>query len=371
VVLQKKMPNILGCGAGLKNTICLTRGNQAFLSPHIGDLANVKAYEYYGQTIEHLKRILDIDPLIIAHDLHPGYMSTEYAASQTRVKRVAVQHHHAHAVSCMAENDLDEPVVAITLDGTGLGSDGHIWGGEILLCTRAAFERKAHLSYIPMPGGDAAVLEPWRMAASVLFSKFGPVFSHLDIPYIQQMDPAKLSFVCQMMEKKVNTPLTSSAGRLFDAVASLLCICHTISHEGQAAMELESYAQGNGAGAYPFELHKNLSGDVLRIDLLPGIGQMVDDLTHQVPVSLISSRFHQTLVDAFVTAAVRVSRETGIEKTVLSGGVFNNDIILTRMIKALEENHLTVYTHTQVPAGDGGISLGQAVAAAAREGNEA
>ena len=378
VTLNKKMSKILGCGAGLKNTICLTRDNDVFLGHHIGDMDNVKVYDFYQNSIDHLKQILDIQPEIIAHDMHPGYMSTDYAKAQNNVKKVAVQHHHAHAVACMAENDLDDDVIAITLDGTGYGTDGHIWGGEILICTQKAFKRKAHLSYVKMPGGDAAVLEPWRMAASVLYQAFGNDFLSLDIPYIRQMEKEKLSFVCQMMEKNLNSPLTSSAGRLFDGVASLLCIRHKITYESQAAMELEAIADKslieNGLidEVYGFDIvrNKNDDGDRLfEIDMIPCIRQITDDLKESTSLSRISSKFHHTLVAAFTEAAVRVRKETGIRKIVLSGGVFNNDYILSSMIRTLEENNLKVYTHTKVPTGDGGICLGQAVVAAALEAN--
>jgi hydrogenase maturation protein HypF len=374
IVLDQKLPKILGCGAGLKNTICLTRGHHVFLSPHIGDLENVKSYEVYQNSIDHLKRMFDIQPEIIAHDMHPGYYSTQYALARKTVKKVAVQHHHAHAAACMAENNLDEAVIAITLDGTGYGPDGHIWGGEILLCTQKAFQRKAHLSYIKMPGGDAAVLEPWRMAASILYQAIGIDFSDLDIPYAREMGKEKLSFVGKMMEKNVNSPLTSSAGRLFDAVASLLCVRHKISHESQAAMELEALADERQAGeVYDFELaasRRDDPDDSFEINLMPGIRQMIGELRQNRSAGYISSKFHHTLVQAFLMATVNVSRQTGIKKIVLSGGVFNNDIILNLMIRALEENNLTVYTHTKVPFGDGGICLGQAVIAAAREGKQ-
>lgn len=372
VVLNRKMPKILGCGAGLKNTVCLTRDHHAFLSQHIGDLDTVKTYAFYQNSIEHLKHILDIVPDIIAHDLHPGYRSTDYANAQNTVKKVAVQHHHAHAAACMAENDLDEAVIAVTLDGTGYGTDGHIWGGEILLCTQKAFKRKAHLSYIKMPGGDAAVLEPWRMAASVLYQAFGKDFLDMDIPYIKAMEKQKLSFICGMMEKNLNSPLTSSAGRLFDAVASLLCVRHTISYESQAAMELEAMADEYPVRAgYAFDLASNKNDDrdkVFEINLMPCIRQITAGLRQGKPVAAISSKFHYTLVQAFLAATLKVSRQTHVGKIILSGGVFHNDIILNSMIRALEENNLKVYTHTQVPTGDGGICLGQAVVAAALEG---
>ncbi len=383
VPLNKSMPKILGCGAGLKNTICLTRNNHAFLSQHIGDLDNAMVFEYFQKSIEHLKQILDIHPEIIAHDMHPHYLSTEYANVQNGVKKIGVQHHHAHAVACMAENDLDEAIIAITLDGTGYGTDGHVWGGEILLCTHKEFKRKAHLSYIKMPGGDAAVLEPWRMAASVLYQAFGDDCINLDIPYIRAMEKDKLVFIIQMMKKNVNSPLTSSAGRLFDAVSSLLCVRHKISHESQAAMELESISDkplskgepeesASFDGAYEFEIieHDTREKDVeFEIDMMASIRQIVADISQEKSRRSMGSKFHNTLVTAFSTAAFRLSRKTGIKKIVLSGGVFNNDIILKQMIKALEEKHLKVYTHTKVPTGDGGICLGQAVVAAALEGN--
>ncbi|MCA1785748.1 MAG: Sua5/YciO/YrdC/YwlC family protein, partial [Desulfobacteraceae bacterium] len=204
IQLAEPLPPVLGCGAGLKSTICLTRGSQAFVSQHIGDLENDRTYAFYTHTIDHFTKILDIAPRAVAHDLHPQYMSTAYARQYARqyaryntmagIPLVAVQHHHAHAVSCMAENHLTGPVIAITLDGTGYGTDGHIWGGEILVATHKTFLRKAHLCYVPMPGGDAAVLEPWRMAAAVLFTAMGRSFLDLDISYIRQMDKEKLAF---------------------------------------------------------------------------------------------------------------------------------------------------------------------------------
>ncbi|MFO7912598.1 MAG: carbamoyltransferase HypF, partial [Desulfotignum sp.] len=391
VQLHSSLPSVLGCGAGLKNTICLTRGNQAFLSQHIGDMENLKTSEFYARTIDHFAKILDITPLAVAHDLHPGYMSTvfaeQYAAGNTleirgktvanrdipafgvgtgnRIPLVGVQHHHAHAVSCMAENHLDEPVIAITLDGTGYGTDGRIWGGEILAATCETFQRKAHLTYVPMPGGDAAVLEPWRMAAAVLYTAMGKTFLDLDIPYIRQMDREKLAFVCQMMEKQINCPKTSSCGRLFDAAASLLCIRHTISHESQAAMELEAKALENtgskSADPYAFGLDRAMpgtDGPAYTIDMMPCVRDMVADITEQVPTPVISRRFHQTIVAAFAEAAQKTACAEGLDKVVLSGGVFHNDIILTKMIQALEEKDLAVFTHSLVPTGDGGISLG-------------
>ncbi|MCP4721556.1 MAG: carbamoyltransferase HypF [Desulfobacteraceae bacterium] len=371
--LDRKLPPVLGCGGGLKSTICLTRNQNAFLSQHIGDLDNHKVYEFYTQTIEHMKKILGIDPVLVAHDLHPGYMSTEYAKllEDNGANCIPVQHHHAHAVSCMGENHIDEQVIGLTLDGTGYGTDGHIWGGEILTCTHGQFSRRAQLSYVHMPGGDAAVLEPWRMAAAVLFKAYGRSFLDLDITFIQSIDSQKLSFLCQMMEKNLNSPLTSSAGRLFDAVSSLLGICDIISHESQAAMELEAVAANSnakaGAGLYSFDLIESEKEGCpyYEVDMMPCIREIVRDLKQGTPCEDISANFHLTLVNSFVAAAHRVGLDTGIKKAVLSGGVFNNNLVLRHTILGLEKKGFTVYTHTQVPTGDGGIPLGQVLVAAA------
>ena len=393
VFLKKSMPHILACGGGLKSTICLTKENRAFLSQHIGDLDNQKLFEFYKKTIEHLKRILDIEPGIIVHDLHPGYMSTSYAKEQESMKKIAVQHHHAHAVSCMAENGLSGEVIAVTLDGTGLGTDGKIWGGEVLLCSETSFTRMAHLSYVPMPGSESAVLEPWRMGAAYLYQAFGKNFMDLDIPFIKACGKDKLKFIATMMEKKINSPETSSCGRLFDAVSALLGIREKISFESQAAMELETIAAETGL--LPDDLRNSYelftpwnsvgynnavdSSDVIKygttikddrpleIDMSPVVKQIVTDVKAHKPVSFISKNFHTTVAAAFTDAAVHVSRKTGIKRAVLSGGVFNNAIILNGIYKGLEKRGLTVYTHTKVPAGDGGISLGQAVIAGAME----
>jgi len=417
-ILEKHQASILGCGSEMKNTICLTKGSKVFLSQHIGELNNHKTENHYVKSIDHLKKILAIEPEIIAHDIHPDYISTRYAKKIARKGKqiFAIQHHHAHAVSCMAENYLNEKVIAITLDGTGYGTDGNIWGGEILMCTHENFTRKAQLSYMPMPGGDKAVLEPWRMAASLLFKTFGKNFINLDIQYIKEIDIKKLQFIVQMIQKGINSPLTSSTGRLFDAVSSLLCLRHEISHESQAAMELEAVAEepcdkmvpgGNNLSepgadkkiknkhkpeydkmSYAFSIleQQDSSSNILNpdinpeisqqkyfeIDLRPCIYEIVHDLVNKtlnqdkISKTIISKKFHQTLILAFADTAKRVALETGINKVVLSGGVFNNDLILTGMIHELEKNDLNVFTHTRVPTGDGGICFGQVVSAAAQ-----
>ena len=381
IFLRKPQTRVLACGGGLKSTVCLTRENKAFLSQYIGDLDNERVYKFYEDTVSHLKQILDISPDIIAHDLHPGYMSTHYAMACSCDKIVAVQHHHAHAVSCMAENGLDGEVIAITLDGTGLGTDGKIWGGEVLVCTESSFNRHAQLKYVPMPGGEAAIMEPWRMAASFLYSAFGDEFFLLDLPIFKAIKRDKLEFITKMMKKKINSPLTSSCGRLFDAAASIMGIRHSITFESQAAMAMEAVSSQLPDTGYAFDLkeqkttgqalddraadYSNALSSLLEIDAIPCIHGMVQDMGMGTPLSLMGAKFHRTVIDMFAGAAEMVSLKTGIKRVVLSGGVFNNMMISRGMVTALKKKGMIVYTHQKVPAGDGGISLGQAVAAGA------
>jgi len=254
VFLDKKLPPILACGAGLKNTVCLTKENRAFLSQHIGDVENLPAYDFYKLTIDHMKRIFDITPEIIAHDMHPDYLSTGYAKSLEHVRKIPVQHHHAHIVSCMAENKVREPVIGLSFDGTGFGTDGHIWGGEVLLTEAAEFKRLAHIEYSEMPGSNMAVKQPWRMAASYLHKTYGTDFTDLDIPFNLTAGKDQLSFLSNMIDKKINSPLTSSIGRLFDGVSSLVGLRNHSTFEGQAAMELEMAAVSGSHAPYPYQV---------------------------------------------------------------------------------------------------------------------
>ncbi len=393
--------DVLGCGAGLKNTVCLTYNNMAFLSQHIGDLENEKVFDFYKQSIEHLKKIFNIEPVVIAYDLHPDYLSSVFASSLKEQKKqiykelkeqidkqqietnpnsdkqfkdnrsiifVPVQHHHAHAVSCMAENSITGDVIAIALDGTGLGVDGNIWGGEVLVCNELDFERKAHLKYIPMPGGDAAAREPWRMALSYLYAAFGEDIFNLEIPLFKDIcgsaKGSKIDFIVQMIKKKINCPLTSSCGRLFDAVSSLCSIRHKITFESQAAIELQANCRRiNSSERYDFDIKKDEEQNLFIIDLIPLIKEVVNDIKNSIPIESISSKFHQTVIESFACAAEKVSSEAGLKRVVLSGGVFSNIFILTGMTHALEKKGFTVYSHNKVPPNDGGISLGQAVIA--------
>jgi hydrogenase maturation protein HypF len=364
VFLKHKVPPILACGAEIKNTICLTRGNEAFVSQHIGDVENLPTFEYFQFTIAHLKRLIDVTPEVIAFDLHPDYLSSRYARMQTDIaEKLPVQHHHAHIAACMAENHLDGPVIGIACDGTGYGTDGTIWGCEILIADFAGFTRSAWLDPIPMPGGAAAIREPWRMALSCLYAVFGNGCLDLNLPFMEPVQK-HLPFMMNMIEKRINSPLTSSLGRLFDSVAALTGVRNTISFEGQAAMELEMMADDACTQRYDYDIKFDAarSGDAIRIH--PIISGIVRDLRHDIDKRVISRKFHNTVIDMLTDVCLKIHRQSGIDQVVLSGGSFQNSILLTGMIESLTQNRLTVHTHTRVPANDGGLSLGQAMIAA-------
>lgn len=390
--LAFKMPRVLALGADLKGAICLTKGHNAFLSQHLGDLENELAHCAFEDAIEHMKRILDIRPEIIACDMHPDYFSTRYAYSRVTGhpstllgaggSRIAViQHHHAHIASCMAENDLpNEEVIGIALDGMGYGTDGTIWGGEILIADYKGFKRAAHFRPVPMPGGDAAAKEPWRMAVSYL----SRVTRHasrenLNSTFFRNIDNKSIQLVEQMVEKGFNCPMTSSCGRLFDAVAAIIGLRTVNTFEGQAAIELEQIVDENEDGCYEFgtrdprpETRNYDSKTLLEIDFGPTFVAIVEEVSQEIAHSTISARFHNTLVEALARTcltiqfhkSLSVSRVSGPGSRIcLSGGCFQNALLTTRLKKRLEDEGFKVYTHSLVPPNDGGIALGQAVVA--------
>jgi hydrogenase maturation protein HypF len=360
VFLSQQMPSVLATGAELKSTICLTRGDRAFLSQHIGDLKNTEVYASYVQTISHLQEILEIKPEVVAHDLHPDFYSTRYAQQVKGVKTVAVQHHHAHLVSCLADNGYEAEAIGIIFDGLGYGSDGKIWGGEFLAGGVDGFIRHGHFSNIPMPGGDAAVKEPIRMALSYLIRTYGDVLPML--PLLEKVPADDLLLYRQMIEKGINSPLTSSCGRLFDGVAALIGLRDTVSYEGQAAMELEQIADSEEEGCYPFNLWKDEGGFVLGYPAL--ISAIVDDIQSLEPLSIISARFHNTMAEVALSTTRLIWDATGLETVALSGGVFQNRLLVEKTKYLLECDGFVVLTHTRVPPNDGGLALGQAVIAA-------
>jgi len=365
VFLRDEQPMVLAVGGELKNTVCLTKGKHAFLSQHIGDLENVEGYSFFHEAVQHLERILEIRPEIIAYDLHPDYFSTKWALRQSGAQLVGVQHHHAHIASCMAENHLEGRVIGFALDGTGYGTDGCIWGGEVLIAGYEDFERAAHFEYVSLPGGEAAIREPWRMAVSYLAHHFGREFLSLSVPFVGQLDMAKTEFLLRMVERKVNSPLTSSCGRLFDAVAALIGIRQQVNYEAQAAIELEmAIAPSDDETAYAMELLPE--GDQWIIGTRPLFQALLDDLGQNLPMAAISRRFHNGLVEGCVQLATLLRKKTALHRVCLSGGTFHNAYLSQRLEARLSEAGFEVFTQKEVPSGDGGLSLGQALVAAAR-----
>jgi hydrogenase maturation protein HypF len=365
VPLERESGPILAVGGELKNTICVVRGNEAFLSQHIGDLENVEGYGFFGEAVEHLQRILEVQPKVIAYDLHPDYFSTKWALAQEGVELVGVQHHHAHIVSCMAENHLDGKVIGIAFDGTGYGTDGAIWGGEVLLAGCADFERAAHFEYVPLPGGAAAIHEPWRMAVSYLTKHYGKDLSGLELPFLKAIQPRKLHVVQQMIDREIHSPRTSSCGRLFDAVAALAGVRSTVTYEAQAAIEFEMAAHDStDGGAYPFDLTPD--GPHWQIGTLSLFQGMLRDIRRQESLADISRRFHAGLAELFVELAENIREQSKLNRVCLSGGCFQNVLLFQLLVDGLRAKSFEVYFHSEVPTGDGGISLGQALVAAHR-----
>ncbi len=361
VKLPWQAPPLLAAGSELKNTFCITNGNYAFLSHHIGDMENYETLKSFEQGIEHFERLFRVKPEAIACDLHPNYLATRYAVERCERERlplITVQHHHAHAAACMAEHGLEGPVLAASLDGTGYGEDGAIWGGEFLIADYLHFERRAHLSYFPLPGGDAAIRRPARTALALLWS-LGLDWDDRLAPVLEFCAEDQVTLRMQL-EKGINTPPTSSAGRLFDAAAALAGIRQRVNYEGQAAIEFEALADPDETGAYTFPLEAGL------LQLRPALESLVKDVLAGIRVSVISARFHNGLAAGIAETLTQIGQETGIREVVLSGGVWQNLTLIRRTLSLLRASGFRVYIHRKVPANDGGLSLGQAAIAAAK-----
>jgi hydrogenase maturation protein HypF len=361
IFLKEPVSPILACGAELKNTICLTKDDRAFLSQHIGDLENLETLDFFKLTINHLKRILQIEPEIIAYDLHPDYLSTQYALEQQGVRLIGIQHHFAHMVGCMAEHGLDEKVIGLSLDGTGYGLDGQIWGGEILAGDLSSFERRGHFAYLPMPGGAKAIKEPWRMAVSYLYQTYGEQLWEQPLSLLQKADKGKIDTLLKMIRQGINCPLTSSCGRLFDGVAALIGLREKVAFEGQAAMELEMIQDDQEVYPYPWDITKKDEVYLIRTPVI--IQGVVEDVIKGVPRGTISRRFHLTLMEVLTKACILLRDDAGLEKVVLGGGVFQNRTLLAGMESLLVKEGFQVFSKSLVPSNDGGIALGQAVVA--------
>jgi hydrogenase maturation protein HypF len=359
---------LLACGGHLKNTFCLGKSQQAFVSHHIGDLENLETLGSYRAGIEHFERLFDITPQAVAYDLHPDYLATRYALELDVPYKIGVQHHHAHIASVMAEHGLTGPVIGLAADGTGYGPDGTIWGCEIMTASLADFERAGHLAYVPLPGGEMAVKQPWRMAAVYLSQVYGDSFLDLEIPFVRGLDQAKWKPLPRMIANGINSPRCSSLGRLFDGMAALLGVRSEAVYEAQAAIELEALAETetsleNKKDAYPFTIRP---GQPFILDVFPLIEAIVMDLQRGVPVPRIARRFHLTVSELLVAACLQVKADTGLTTVALSGGVFQNRRLTRRLVERLEECGFQTYLNRQIPPNDGGLSLGQAAVAAAR-----
>jgi hydrogenase maturation protein HypF len=362
VTLPSRQESVLAVGGELKNAICLTRGDLAFLSQHIGDLGNAATQGALGETVAHLSRVLEIAPAVVAHDLHPDYLSTTFAAAYGSARRVAVQHHHAHMASCMAENRLTGEVIGVVFDGAGFGPDGTTWGGEFLLGSYDAFQRRGRFREVRLPGGDAAAREPWRMALSYLHDSRGQRLFELSLPCLERLGPTERKVFAAMLARGVNSPLTTSCGRLFDAVAALLDLRLVNSYEGQAAIELEAVAEGTAPSRrYPYALA--LAEGAHTLDFRPMIEAILADLAEDAPKELMARGFHETLAWAAADVCARIREESGVDRVVLSGGVFQNKLLTEGLHALLTARRFRVFTHRLVPPNDGGLALGQAAVA--------
>ena len=401
VKLPFQLAPILATGAEMKGAICLVNGEQAFLSQHLGDLQNSSTNDSFRHCIQHLSNLLQIIPETVACDLHPDYSSSLYA-EESGLPLIAVQHHHAHLASCMAENGLTGEVVGIILDGTGFGNDGTIWGGEFLVGGYDGFKRAAHFRQTRLPGGDAAVREPWRMAVSYLYQLMGDQTFEFEHPVIKRMNKMEASLLKSMLQKGINSPLTSSCGRLFDAVAALLGIRHFVSYDGQAAIELEALAElSDDETEYSFDIcsvfpppfqgesrggdgvicefstntqepphpHPNLSLEgkgTLKLDFSQTIAAILADQSSGVSNTIIARRFHNTVAEAAAGMCFKIAADTCLDRVILSGGVFQNRLLSELVYNILSSKQLQVFTHRLVPPNDGGIALGQAAIAGRR-----
>jgi hydrogenase maturation protein HypF len=364
IEVRNDNPTVLAVGGHLKNTIALAVGRQVFLSQHIGDLETLEAQRAFERVIADFLRLYEARPVAVAHDLHPAYVSTLYAkkwAAEHGIPAIAVQHHHAHLAACLAEHRMAGPALGVTWDGTGHGLDGTVWGGEFLLGSDESFSRVAHLLPFRLPGGEAAVREPRRTALAILWELGGPaLLQKRDLAAVASFSDTEIRLMSRMLETGFNSPVTTSAGRLFDGVAGLLGLHLRSSFEGQAAMDLEWNADASETGVYPIRIEPSDSAPIV-LDWRPMIAAVIEDLHRGVSHETIAGRFHRSLAEAIV----RVARMAGAAIVALSGGCFQN-ALLTEIAKSrLEEESFQVLLHERVPPGDGGISLGQVMVARA------
>ncbi len=355
-------PDLLGCGADMKNTFALLRGNYAIVSQHMGDMENYETIRFFEETFENLKAVYRAEPVAVVHDLHPGYFSANWARAYGKkqdLKTIAIQHHYAHIGSVMAEHGLTSKVIGVAFDGNGYGDDGTLWGGEFLVADSRGFKRAGHLKQVPLPGGEQAVKEPWRVALSYLKDAFGNDVMRFLEPtgFIEKYGEKKISDILQIADKSNFSPLSSGAGRLFDAVSALIGVCDLNTFEGEASIALESAALKGIDQDYPVDIHLD---DHIEIDFSHTFIALVDDLKRYVDRSIMSAKFHNTVAMAIIRVVLKLSLMNNIKTVALSGGVFQNLYLLGKVADGLQAEGLAVYANEKVPCNDAGISLGQA-----------
>jgi hydrogenase maturation protein HypF len=360
VKLDLEVDGWLATGAELSNCFCVGKSDRAYMSQHIGDLKNQETFAFFEESLERFQQLFRINLRAVASDMHPDYRTTRFARN-LGLPVVEVQHHHAHIASCMAENGLDEMVIGLAFDGTGYGTDGAIWGSEFLVCDYRESTRMGHFDYMALPGGDRASQEPWRMGLSLLYQAYGSDLLSLELPLLRHMDKALVTTVVEAMEKRINCPLGSGAGRVFDGVAAIAGICEQALFHAEAPMRLESCIVPGIEEYYDFNVTDTLS-------FVPAIRQICDGLSKGEPLGVISARFHNTVAEASFRMVKKIGEETGLRKVVLSGGTFQNKYLVETLENRLAKDNFAVYTHCRVPCNDGGLALGQLAVAARRKG---
>jgi hydrogenase maturation protein HypF len=359
IKLPVNVNGILATGAELVNCFCIGKDNQAIISQHIGDLKNIETYDFYTETIKKYKKLFRFEPSLIVTDMHPDYLSTRYA-NDFDIPVISVQHHHAHIVSCMTEHGLDEKVIGIALDGTGLGDDGNIWGSEFFVCDNKDYKRITHFEYVPLPGGDKVTHEPWRTAVSYLYKYYGKEFFNFGLDFQRGIPGQSIEIICDAIEKKINCPLSSGAGRLFDAVAALINLCTVSKFHAEAPMRLESIINSEIKEAYLYDADEVIS-------FKKTFAAIINDLKNNISISDISAKFHNTIINVVVEVSMKIREKHHLNKVVLSGGTFQNKYLTENIETELSQKGFQVYSHSKVPTNDAGIALGQLMIAAARK----
>jgi hydrogenase maturation protein HypF len=359
VDLNFEATGILATGAELSNCFCIGKEQQAILSQHIGDLKNMETYEFFCENISEFSRLYRFSPSMIACDMHPDYLSTQFAMEQN-LPVIEVQHHHAHIAAVMAEYNISDPVIGISYDGVGFGTDGKIWGSEVMIADYKTFNRISHFEYIPLPGGDLATKQPWRTALSFLYHTFGKNYRNIDIPFLSIIDLNKADKIIEAIEHKINSPLCCSTGRLFDAVSALMGICIESNYHAEAPLRLENYLTNDVNEVYSFSKSSIVSMKEM-------ITEIVKDIEIKKSPEFIVTRFHNTIAQIALHQVKLANKQSGLNKIVISGGSFQNKYLTEKLVTLLSQNQFEVYYPQEVPCNDGALALGQLAIAAKKK----